>query len=131
MNPLFEWAVNPAKLAPLGFTDAHIHFGAGFLAIIAFYFFFRPIIRWFIALNWKKALTFLTVSGIYLFITTWIELYQGLTGTGNMEWRDLANSTLAMISFGIYLFISHLISSIINYMKTRKKKTVPQQNARV
>ncbi|SET92817.1 hypothetical protein SAMN05421676_11135 [Salinibacillus kushneri] len=131
MNDLNEWAVDPAKLYPLGFTDVHIHFGLGFIGILCLYLFFRPIIRWFMYLDWRKALTFLVVSFIYLFFSTWVELYQVVKGSGEMEWSDLAHSTLAIILFGIFLFISHLISSMINYFKTRKKKHIPQQNAKI
>jgi hypothetical protein len=124
---LKEWFIETEKLYPLGFTDDHLHFAFGLFVLILIYYFISPIIRWLMDLKWNKVLTYMVGSFLLLFICTFIELYQGIKGTGNMQFSDLASSIFGIFAFGIVLFISHLMSAFVHHLKQKQKKNVPQQ----
>jgi polyferredoxin len=123
---LKEWIFDAGKLYPLGITDDHLHFAFGFIASILLYYLFRPIIRWLTYLRWNKVLTYMAVSFLLLIMFIFIELYQGIKGTGTMQFSDIASSTFAVFLFGIFLASAHLVSTIIQQIKQKRMKSISQ-----
>ncbi len=59
-----------------------------------------------------------------LFLLVSYEMYQGITGSGNVEFRDVANGALAMIFFGSFIAVIYLVELFFSYIKQlRKQKT--------
>ncbi|MBB6454844.1 hypothetical protein HNQ94_003333 [Salirhabdus euzebyi] len=128
-NNLKDWFIETGKLSPLGITDSHLHFFFGLISIFFIYYVFSPLIRWLVELQWSKVLTYMLGSMMALFLWTFVEFYQGANGTGNMEFSDLASSVLAIIVFGVSLFIIHLVQSFVRHIREKNKKNMqPQKN---
>lgn len=117
-----DWIVKTAQLLPLGITDQHLHFFFGMILIALTYGLIRPLIYWMILLKWERVLTYL-VSGLFvLFLLVSYEMYQGITGSGNVEFRDVANGALAMIFFGGFIAVIYLVELFFSYIKQLKKQ---------
>ncbi|QHE51994.1 hypothetical protein [Pontibacillus sp. HMF3514] len=117
-----DWIVKTAQLLPLGITDQHLHFFFGMILIALIYALIRPLIYWMILLKWERVLTYL-VSGLFvLFLLVSYEMYQGITGSGNVEFRDVANGALAMIFFGSFIAVIYLVELFFSYIKQLKKQ---------
>ncbi|WP_102027521.1 hypothetical protein [Salirhabdus sp. Marseille-P4669] len=124
---LKDWFIEQDKLYPLGFTDDQLHFAFGMITILIFYYLLTSIVRWLTLLKWNKVINYIICSLFVLFICTFIELYQGINGTGNMQFSDLASGTLAILVFGVFISLKHFISSVIHQMKMKSKKNAQQQ----
>ncbi|WP_345241382.1 hypothetical protein [Pontibacillus salipaludis] len=118
----FNWLIKEAQLAPLGITDLHLHFIFGMILIILFYNIVRPIIYWVVLLKWDRLLSYIVAGLIVMFILPFYEVYQGASGTGDVEVRDVANGALALICFGGYIICSYAIERVVKYMKQSKKQ---------
>lgn len=122
LSDVHDWIVKKAQLVPLGITDHHLHFLMGFVAIALIYFLIRPIVYWMILLKWERLLTFI-VSGVsVLFLLVIYEMYQGITGTGNMEFSDVASGSLALVVYGGVIAILFLMELLLSYIKSFKGK---------
>lgn len=123
-----NWVVNKVQLIPLGITDQHLHFLVGFISIALIYFLIRPIIYWMMLLKWERLLTFMTSSFIVLFILSSYEMYQGITKTGNVEFKDVASGALALVVFGGIIAIIVLTELLMSYIKSFKTKKTSNVN---
>lgn len=117
-----DWIVKTAQLLPLGITDKHLHFFFGLVLISLLYALIRPLIYWMILLKWERVLTYLVSGLMVLFILVSYEMYQGITASGDVEFRDVANGALAMIFFGGFVAIVYLIELFFSYLKQLKKQ---------
>ena len=119
-----DWIVKTTQLLPLGITDQHLHFFFGLILIALIYALIRPLIYWMILLKWERVLTYLVAGLMVLFLLVSYEMYQGITGSGNVEFRDVANGALAMIFFGGFIAVIYLVELFFSYIKQlRKQKT--------
>ncbi|MYL34799.1 hypothetical protein GLW08_02555 [Pontibacillus yanchengensis] len=122
-----DWVVNKSHLTALGITDTHLHFVFAFMIVLLLYVLIKPIIYWVILLRWDRFASYL-VSGIMtLCIVQWLELYQGIRKIGEMEFKDIASSALALILFGSGLALTHIGERLLKtwrQSKSQKPKSV-------
>lgn len=114
-----DWLFNKSQLLPLGITERHIHFLIGFVSILSCYFLLRPCLRWLVALNWDKLLTYVMSSICILFLLCLFTILGDVKGE-DIGLQRIAGGTLGIIFFGGVLGIIHLTQSIITYFKQQK-----------
>ncbi|MCD5322487.1 MULTISPECIES: hypothetical protein [Pontibacillus] len=118
----FDWLIKDSQLAPLGITDQHLHFFFAMVLIILFYNIVRPIIYWMILLKWDRLLSYVLAALVVLFILAFYEVYQGVSGTGEVEVRDVSNGALALICFGGFVVVTFATERLVTYIKQHKKQ---------
>ena len=88
----------------LDLTDKQLHFLIigmfGFAMLVVF----QPIFRWLAKHHAELLITFLYVFTIVVVVSFAIEIGQAYTGTGDMDFYDIASGLLGFfVFFGIYL----------------------------
>ena len=90
------------------FSDKELHFiviaalGVGLVLVI------HPIVKWLAERGYSLAITFIYVFTVIVGITFAIEIGQRVTGTGHMEFADIA--------YGIFGFVAAFIAYAIVYV---------------
>ncbi|MCP8616025.1 hypothetical protein [Salirhabdus salicampi] len=125
-SEVLGWFIDTGKLGPLGITADMVHFVIGLFSIIFLYYLLHPVIRWLMHVNWGKVLTYWICGIIMLLGMTFLELYQGVHNTGVMQFSDMTSGLLSVLAFGLLLGLTHLISSLIKYLKSRQKRNTYQ-----
>lgn len=119
-----DWIVNKTQLTALGITDAHLHFVFAFMIVLLLYILVKPIMYWVILLKWDRFVSYLVAGILTLCIVEWFELYQGITEIGDMEFKDVAASALALIIFGSGLTLVHIVERLLkSWRQARSQNT--------
>ncbi|MDO4485350.1 MAG: hypothetical protein Q4C46_02020 [Bacillota bacterium] len=101
-----------------GFTDKHLHFIVIGILGIVLVFIVHPIFKWLSDTGHIMVVSFFYVFTVIIVITFAIEIGQRITGTGNMEFADIAYGILGFLAMfavfavirGIYLLIRKHLS---------------------
>ena len=96
-------------------TDKQLHFLIiGVLGLI-FIFIFHPLFQWLAKNDHTIVISFIYVFTLILVITFAIEIGQGVTGTGIMEFGDIVYGLAGFIAFfAVFALIRSLIRLIAN-----------------
>ena len=97
----------------LNLTDKQLHFLIigifGFCMIVVL----QPIFRWLSKRHAELAITFLYAFTVVLVVSFAIEIGQAYSGTGDMDFYDIASGILGFfVFFGIYLIIYLIVHGI-------------------
>lgn len=105
------------------FTDKELHFIVIGAIGIAMIFIVHPLFLWLAKAGHTLVISFLYVATVIFVITFAIEIGQGITGTGAMEFDDIAYGILGfLVFFACFLIIRsifHLISRLIGKKRSR------------
>ncbi len=104
------------------FTDKELHFLIlGLLGIVAV-FIIHPIFTWLARNEHTIVITFIYVFTLMIVLAFAIEIGQGLTGTGVMEFADIVYGIAGfLIAFLIFLLIRGLFKLITGAIKKHRK----------
>ncbi|KGX85934.1 hypothetical protein [Pontibacillus marinus] len=107
----------------LGLTDKELHFWIvgffGFLSFLLVHIAFRVLSKWSIT-----AISFIYTFTMVLVFVFALEIQQGITGSGNMEFDDAAIGVVGFfVFFGVYLLIRGITFGI-KRLHYRKKHSV-------
>ncbi|MDC3412752.1 hypothetical protein NC797_04515 [Aquibacillus sp. 3ASR75-11] len=112
-----NWANTKSQLLPLGITDQQLYFIIGLIGIFCCYYVLRPVLRWLIALNMNRLLTYIVAGVGMLFLLILYKLYQETSQPYNLQLKDLASGILGITFFGGILFVIELVQSIFRLAK--------------
>ena len=108
----------------LALSDKQLHFliigilGFGMIFVI------EPIFEWLVKKGATLLVTFSYVFTVILVVTFAIEIGQGFTGTGTMDFYDIASGILGFfVFFAIYIIIYIIYKSIKNSINKKKLET--------
>ncbi len=112
-----NWILTWNDQSQYNFTDKDRHFiGIGAVGIILSFICY-PLFKWLASRNHTMVIAFLYVFTVIVVITFAIEIGQGITGTGAMEFDDIvygvAGFLLCFIVFCIFRAIYHFIRRLI------------------
>ncbi|HJA11441.1 MAG TPA: hypothetical protein H9799_00560 [Candidatus Mediterraneibacter merdipullorum] len=95
------------------FTDKELHFIVIGLLGIILVFVIYPVFKWLADTGHTMVITWIYVFTVIIVLTFAIEIGQGVTGTGNMEFADIAAGVLgflaAFLVFAVIRGIYHLV----------------------
>ena len=95
------------------FTDKELHFIVIGLLGIILVFVIYPVFKWLADIGHTMVITWIYVFTVIIVLTFAIEIGQGVTGTGNMEFADIAAGVLgflaAFLVFAVIRGIYHLV----------------------
>ena len=99
-------------------TDKQLHFIVvglfGLVLLIIIY----PIFKWLAKKNLIMSITWIYVFSILVAITLLIEIGQGITGTGDLEFKDIMAGLLGFIIISLgYITIRQIFIVIYNKVK--------------
>ena len=101
----------------LDLTDKQLHFliiglfGFGMLMVI------QPIFRWMAKHDVTLLITFIYVFTVVIVITFGIEIGQAYSGSGDMDFYDIASGVLGFFAFFCIYLVLYLIYKRIRYKK--------------
>lgn len=105
------------------FTDKELHFIVIGLLGIALILVLHPIFLWLAKTGHTMIISFFYVLTVILVLTFAIEIGQGLTGTGSMEFDDVNYGVCGfLVFFAVFLVIRGIIHLIIHFAGGGKKK---------
>lgn len=125
INDFHELFIVIAGKLGLELSDKSLHFWTiGIFGIVTFLIillFFTWIAKW----KWGiTAISFLYTLSLLVVLSFAIEIQQGLTGEGNMEWMDIQIGLVGfLLFFGLFLFISIGVTLIRSLSKKKKEKS--------
>jgi len=104
----------------LGLTDKELHFWIvgffGFLSFLLVHIAFRFLSKWSIT-----AISFIYTFTMVLVFVFAVEIQQGITGSGNMEFDDAAIGVVGFfVFFGVYILIRGIALGIKKFHYRRK-----------
>ena len=103
--------------AGLDLTDKQLHFliiglfGFGMLFVI------QPIFRWLAKHDVTLLITFIYVFTVVIVITFGIEIGQAYSGSGDMDFYDIASGVLGFFAFFCIYLVLYLFYKRIRYKK--------------
>ena len=105
----------------LGLSDKDLHFWIigffGFISFVLVHIAFKMLSKWSIT-----AISFIYTFTMVLVFVFAIEIQQGITGSGNMEFHDAAISIVGfLVFFGVYLFIKGFVFGVKKLHRRRKQ----------
>ncbi|MDO4870011.1 MAG: hypothetical protein Q4A65_07010 [Bacillota bacterium] len=105
------------------FTDKELHFIIFGIVGICLILALHPLFLWLARKNHTMVISFLYVFTVVLVITFAIEIGQGVTGTGAMEFDDVVYGIGGfLLFFLIFLIIRGIIHLIIRLIRKRERK---------
>lgn len=112
-----NWILSWNDQSQYNFTDKELHFivigAVGIILIFICY----PLFKWLASRNHTMVIAFLYVFTVVVVITFAIEIGQGITGTGAMEFDDIvygvAGFLLCFVVFCVFRAIYHFIRRLI------------------
>jgi len=89
----------------------------GFISFVLVHIAFKMLSKWSIT-----AISFIYTFTMVLVFVFAIEIQQGITGSGNMEFHDAAISIVGfLVFFGVYLFIKGIVFGVKKLHHRRKQ----------
>ena len=105
------------------FTDKELHFIVIGVLGIAMVLVLHPIFLWLSRTGHTMVISFFYVITVIIVITFAIEIGQGITGTGNMEFDDITYGICGfMVFFAIFLIVRAIVHLIMRLVKRGKEK---------
>lgn len=101
-------------------TDKQLHFlvigalGFGMMTLI------QPLFSYLVKKNATVLITFSYVFTVILVISFAIEIGQGISGTGDMDFKDILSGLIGFFAFVAIYFVIYLIYKLIKTQKTEK-----------
>ncbi len=112
---LHTWLMSWNDSIQNSFTDKQLHFLIIGILGLVFVFIIHPIFQWLAKNDHTIVISFIYVFTLILVITFAIEIGQGITGTGVMEFGDIAYGLIGFIAFfAVFALIRALIHLITN-----------------
>jgi len=110
-----------SEILGLGLTDKDLHFWIvgffGFLSFVLVHIGFRVLSKWSIT-----AISFIYTFTMVLVFVFAVEIQQGITGSGNMEFDDAAIGIIGFIAFfGVYVLIRGIAFGVKKLHQRRKQ----------
>ncbi|KGX91675.1 hypothetical protein N781_03570 [Pontibacillus halophilus JSM 076056 = DSM 19796] len=90
-------------------SDTYLHILFGSVALLFLYVAITPVVKWLVHLKWSNTLTYVVVGLCHLCILVLFELYQGVTGSGYVEIRDVLNGMTPLLVLGLVLVGKQLL----------------------
>lgn len=107
----------------LQFTDKELHFLVIGLLGMGMIFLVYPLFRYLAKRNHEMVIAWIYVFTVVIVITFAIEIGQKITGTGNMEFADIAYGIVGFLAmffvFSAIRGIWHLLMKLIQYINAR------------
>ncbi|MBR4462339.1 MAG: hypothetical protein IKS51_07155 [Erysipelotrichaceae bacterium] len=101
----------------LDLTDKQLHFLIIGLFGFCMLFVIQPIFRWLAKHDVTLLITFIYVFTVVIVITFGIEIGQAYSGSGDMDFYDIASGVLGFFAFFCIYLVFYLIYKRIRYKK--------------
>ncbi len=98
-------------------TDKQLHFLIIGLFGFAMLFVIQPIFRWLAKHDVTLLITFIYVFTVVVVITFGIEIGQAYSGSGDMDFYDIASGILGFFAFFCIYLVLYLVYKRIRYKK--------------
>lgn len=106
-----------------GFTDKELHFIVIGIIGMLMIFVLVPVVRWLSKHGHYLILTWFYVVTVLIVLTFAIEIGQGITHTGTLDFYDIVSGLGGFFFFyAIYVIIRYLIIGIVHLFTRRRKR---------